>query len=183
MPEDVIGIVRFSRRHVSDFKWAFIVVVDGVDTMLRQYLAVNNDILAVNLDMVARNANNALHIIRNDWLVVVARVVARWIVFIAWVFEDDDIPSLYLALWQKRKRLSRSKNELIDEQVITDGDRVFHRTGWHLDRLHNERHAEQRHDDRYNSGFKVFTPQRFRRTFWLHLLRCGCFLAVAMKDS
>ena len=55
--------------------------------------------------------------------------------------------------------------------MIADGDCVLHRRSRHLDGLHDERHAEQGHDDGHDGRLKIFANDGLRRSELLFNLR------------
>src|ERR1041385_1592449 len=146
---NVVELARLARRIIDDFQRRFLIDLAGRDVMFGDGLTVDDYVVALDANAIAGSTDHTLHVVSED-RPVVRTIVALGIEGIAGILEDDDVATLDLALRQKRQRLTGSKNELVDQQMIANRDRVLHRARRHLHRLHDERHAEEGHDHRYH---------------------------------
>src|SRR5690606_5795444 len=77
---------------------------------------------------------------------------------IAWIFKNDNIAAFDVTHREHRQRIAAGiEDKLVDDQVVAYKNRILHRTGRNRDRLQNERHTEQRHDERHSQRFKIFS--------------------------
>src|SRR4030095_3491076 len=77
-----------------------------------------------------------------------------------WEFEYDYIAPPDLPLREDREiKAIWSKDKFIDQQVILYPDCILHRAGGNLDRLHDEGHAEQGHDQSHYRRLKILARQ------------------------
>src|SRR5262249_29263715 len=109
---------------------------------LRERLAVHDDLLVDDLDMIARKSDDALDI--------VLRQILR-------VLEHDDVAAPDVLKRKKcvENRSTRAKRKFVHQQVVADQQVVFHRRRWNLERLDDEGRSKQRQDDRDDERFKV----------------------------
>src|SRR5947209_122653 len=111
-------VLKLSRARV-------VFVIQRSDAMLRQLLSVDEDAITANLYMISRKTYDALNVV-GFVRKIIGPQVAFPVVWIARIFEDYYVAALYLALRQERERLAGREDELIDKQVIANGDRVLH---------------------------------------------------------
>src|SRR5437764_12048402 len=100
-------------------------MIESSNPMLRQFLSINKDTILADFDAIARQSDDALDVVglvRN----VIRPSIAFRVIRVAWILEDDDVAALNLALRQEWKRLAGSEDELVDEQMIADSNRVLH---------------------------------------------------------
>src|ERR1043165_848061 len=113
LPDERLALLFLARRALLVAVQRVAVVfgrrVDRRDLLLLQQLAVDVNVRALRRDVVARQADDALHVVRlvRDVVrvcVVDARLVAetRLALKLAWVLEDDHVAAPYLALRQER---------------------------------------------------------------------------------
>ncbi len=113
---------------------------------LVQGLAVDVDLPVENSDMVPRQANYALH-----KMLTRLRLVIR-----GGKFEDHHITPAQVSRGQQAREESRlgGKNELVDQQVVANQKRVFHRPGGDFKGLEDEGRSENGQNDRNHQGLK-----------------------------
>src|SRR2546422_285254 len=103
-------------------------VVGPVD---KHCAANNNHISTFHSNVIARQANNSFDVVGGNRFVV-RSVVASGIVTIARILKNDDVAAHDVALRQERQSVTWSKNEFIDQEMISDGNRILHRSRWYL---------------------------------------------------
>ncbi len=105
------------------------------DVRLVERLAVDENPLVHQLDVIARHADAALHVIHGD-----ERGMA----------EDDDVAALHVFVGQQMlaQRVRRRIGQLVDDQVIAGEQGVVHRSGGDDERLRDGGGAEQQDQDR-----------------------------------
>src|SRR6266542_4681872 len=92
------------------------------------------------------------------------------------VLEHEDVAAANGPVGQQaieRSTRVRPEDELVDEDVVADEDRLLHRRGGHFESLNQERADVEREDDRDARGFEQLTParaprklRRRRRAYW-----------------
>src|SRR5258706_6853981 len=101
---------------------------------LCQGFSVDVYLLVDQLDMIAWNADDALHIIHGNQ----RRVT-----------ENDDVAALHILIRKQvlADRSSRRVSQLVDDQMIARVKRIVHRRRWNYERLRDHRRAEEQDEN------------------------------------
>src|SRR5262249_52888983 len=116
---------------------------------LIEFCTVDQDVFIPNFDSIARQPNNALY---------------EWDVSICRRFECDDIQPLYGSMGQvttKSGWIIRRKRNFVQEEVVADQNRRFHRFSWNLCRLRHIAGENQNENDRKREALNPFAECSF----------------------
>ena len=113
------------------------------DVRLVEQFSVDVDLLIDDFEVVAGEADDALHEVR---MILIRK------------FEDDDVAALETAVGKKLvvPLAAAAKDELVDEQVIADEQGAFHGLRRNFEGLNNETGAEEGEDDGDEQRFEIF---------------------------
>ena len=95
----------------------------GVVAFIR--LPINQNLQTLDLNCIPGQTDHTLHVIHFVRNVVFLRVPLR-VVGITGILKNDDVAAPDFPLRQQRKTGSGCKDELVDQQVIADDDRILH---------------------------------------------------------
>ncbi len=113
------------------------IVAIGIDVFrlmdlvwLLQLVAVEEHVLVLETDMVARDSHHALH---------------EGLLDVDGIAEYDDVPAFHVLVGENilADRPSRRVGQLVDQQVVADQQRIFHRSGGDDEGLNQSRGSEQ----------------------------------------
>jgi hypothetical protein len=150
--------------------------------MLRKGLSIDHDGPAFHAQPITWEPNNSFDVIGDDRFIVRPFITPR-VVFVSWILKNNYVSTHDLALRQQRKTWTWRKDELVNEQVVTNGYRILHRTGRHLHSLNYESHAKEGHDHRNNGRLKILANNRLGRTLRLDLCWRCLTVTVTAKES
>src|SRR5919112_91127 len=157
---DGVGLARARGRGCEFLKLRLVVAelpVARLDAVFGQRAAVDVDVRPLDLNGLAGQPYDAL----DEEGLVLDDAVAR--AGLAGELEDDYVASADFALREEGDDGAGAEDELVDEEVVADVDRVLHRGGGDDGRLRDEGHEEESHDEDDGARLCVLAQQPARR--------------------
>jgi len=108
-----------------------------------EQLAVDEDLLVDDFQVIAGQTDDALHEMR--------MVLIR-------IFEDDDVAALEITVGKKFfvPMTTATEDKFVDEEMVADEEGFLHRRRRNLEGLDDEAGAEEGEDHGYEKRFKIF---------------------------